>query len=213
MASGMTVIDAINEIIETVGEFPLASTVEPVPDGTGTSIYHRARSFLNREDTRIQSLGWPENTVKCASHTASGGFITINDTVLRVRSEGKSGHRNLVIRHDATAGVGFEQRLYDADNGTFTFTSTEQVFLDTVSKLSFENLPPLLQDVIVAKSKMEFQRRIQGNAQVDHALNQEYVTAEMNLDRIRPDWQQPFNIQPMIPSSGGGATKQAKPNA
>lgn len=208
MASGMTIIDAINEIIETVGEFPLASTVSPVPDGTGTSIYHRARSFLNREDTRIQSLGWPENTVKCASHTASGGAITINDTILRVRAEGKSGHRNLVIR---TEGV--TQKLYDSDNGTFTFDTTEEVFLDTVSKLSFVDLPPLLQDVIVAKSKMEFQRRIQGNAQVDHALNQEYVSAEMNLDRIRPDWQQPFNIQPMIPSSGGGATKQAKPNA
>ena len=200
MASGMTIIEAINEIIETVGEFPLASTVSPVPDGTGTSIYHRARMFLDREDTRIQSLGWPENTVKCDSHTASSGAITIADTILRVRAEGKSGHRNLVIRDDSGT-----QKLYDADNGTFTFDTTEEVFLDTVTKLSFVDLPPLLQDVIVAKAKMEFQRRIQGNPQIDQALNQEYITAEMNLDRIRPDWQQPFNIQPMIPSGGGGS--------
>lgn len=212
MASGMAIIDAINEIVETVGEFPLATTVSPVPDGTGTSIYHRARSFLNREDTRIQSLGWPENTVKCDSHVASGGVITIADTILRVRAEGKSGHRSLVIRTD-----GSTQKLYDADNGTFTFDTTEEVFLDTVSKLSFVDLPPLLQDVIVAKSKMEFQRRIQGNPQIDQALNQEYMSAEMNLDRIRPDWQQPFNIQPMIPGGGGGGAqggnKQAKPSA
>ena len=209
--SGLSVIDAINEIVETVGEFPLASNTNPVPDGTGTSIYHRARQFLDREDKRLQSLGWPENTIMSKKFTANGSNGTIGSgeglttTVLRVRAAGPDAHRTIVMRE-----AGGTQLLHDSNADTNNFGNSAEVYLDTVYLLDFIDLPSLLQDVIVAKAKMEFQRRIQGNPQLDQALYQEYIQAEVALDRIRPDTVQPFNVQPMIPGGGGGGGAEKK---
>ena len=201
----MTLLEAGNEIVETVGEFPMTG---PVADGSGTSIYDRARQVLDREDRRIQSQGWPENTVMGKAITASGAGVIggsegITNNTLRVRASGNSAHRTLVIRES-----GGTQVLYDANADTPTFQNNEVVYLDIVTKLDFADLPPLLQDVVVAKAKMEFQRRIQGNPQHDQALYQEYIQAEVALDRNRPDTVQPFNVQPMIPGGGGSQKKE-----
>jgi hypothetical protein len=199
MASGMTKLLAVNEISETVTPFHTGA----VPSSSANpDIYSKAMLFLDRESKRIQSQGWPENTENSETFTAdASGAITVLSTILRVRASNSSAHRTFVIRHDATAAEGSEQKLYDADNGTFEFGNLEVVFCDTVHLLSYENLPPLLQDVIVAKAKWEFQRRIGKNAQMDQALHQEYVQAEVALDRNQPDRQQPFNVQPMIPGA------------
>ena len=200
MASGMTTLLAVNEIVETLTPFP---TDTAPTDSTKPDIYSKALLFLEREDKRVQSQGWPENSENSEAYTATAGAIEVLDTVLRVRSASNSAHRTLVIRDNSGT-----QQLYDSDNGTFVFGNTETVLLDTVEKLSFANLPPLLQDVIVAKAKWEFQRKFGKDPQVDQALYQEYVQAEIVLDRNRPDRQQPFNVQPMIP--GASQQKQAK---
>lgn len=200
MASGMTTLLAVNEIAETVTPFHTGSAPSA---STDPDVYSKALLFLEREDKRIQSQGWPENTENSQTFTASGGAIAVANTVLRVRASNSSAHRTLVIRDDSGT-----QKLYDADNGTFTFGTTEVVFCDTVTKLDFVDLPPLLQDVIVAKAKWEFQRRIGKDPQIDQALYQEYVQAEVALDRNQPDRQQPFNVQPMIP--GASAPRQDK---
>ena len=115
MATSMTVLDAVNEIVETVGEFPMTGTA---PTGSGTSIYDRAKQFLDRENKRIQSLGWPENTIMCKGivSDATDGTIKSEDdvsptpnkqlgtNVLRVRAAGSDAHRTLVLRD--SDGVG-----------------------------------------------------------------------------------------------------------
>ena len=204
MASGMTIKDAVNEMVETIGEYPLGASAA-TPDGTGTSIYDRARQFLDREDKRMQSMGWPENTVMSKEFTASGGDIGIPNTILRVRAAGSSAHRNMIIRDDSGT-----QKLYDGNADTFAFGSTEKVYLDVVSKLDFIDLPPLMQDVVVAKSKMEFQRRIQGSPQVDAALMQDYAVSQAALDRHPMVAEQPFNTQPLMAGGGGGNREQGQ---
>ena len=204
MASGMTIKDAINEMVETIGEYPLGASAA-TPDGTGASIYDRARQFLDREDKRMQSMGWPENTVMSKEFTAAGGAIGIADTVLRVRAAGSSAHRNLIIRDDSGT-----QKLFDGNDDTFVFETTEKVYLDVVSKLDFIDLPPLLQDVVVAKSKLEFQRRIQGSPTTDAALMQDYAVAQAALDRHPMLSEQPFNTQPLIAGGGGGGERKEK---
>ena len=49
--------------------------------------------------------------------------------------------------------------------------------------------------MIVAKSKMTFQRRLQGNPSVDQALQQEYIMANRAVGRNDPHLDQNFNIQ------------------
>ena len=205
MASGYTFVAALNEVVETVGEFPMAGSTKPsaqTPADT-TSIYYRAEQFLDRESKRYQSQGWPENTSLAKQFTASDAAneISVANTILRVRSAGPDKHRSLVIRDDSGT-----QKLYDADEETFKFfavdqygnTSPDSVFLDVTEELEFQDLPPLLQDVITASSKLKFQRRMQGNPQVDAQLLQEYQMAESLLDRNKPELDQPFNIRPVI---------------
>lgn len=219
MATSMALLDAVNEIVETVGEFPMTGTVA---SGTGTSIYDRARQFLDRENKRVQSQGWPENTIMCKGIVADatdGTIKSVDDaspaneqlgtTALRVRAAGSDTHRTLVLRVGDGSGTPAGPQLWDANKDTGDFGNGVTVFLDIVYLLDFVDLPVLLQDVIVAKSKMEFQRRIQGNPQLDQALYQEYIQAEVQLDRHRPDTVQPFNVQPMIPGGpSGGAQKK-----
>ena len=206
MASGMTFVDAINELVETIGEFPMAGSTKPSAQSTPdtTSIYYQAERFLSRESQRFQSQGWPENTTLSKKFTATDSKIGIANTVLRVRAAGPDRHRNLVIRDDSGT-----QRLYDADRESFRFyevddyghTSDGSVFLDVVDELDFEDLPPLLQDVVVAGSKMKFQRRMQGNSTIDQQLVQEYVLAEQLLDRNKPLFPQNFNVAPKVGQS------------
>lgn len=211
MASGMTFVDAINELVETIGEFPMAGVTKPsaqAPADT-TSIYYQAERFVTRESQRFQSLGWPENTTMSKQFTATDDKIALSNTTLRVRAAGPDRHRNLVIRDD-----GGTQRLYDADRKTFRFfdvddyghTSAGTVYLDVVDELDFDDLPPLLQDVIVAGAKMKFQRRLQGNPNVDQQLMQEYAMAEQLIDRNKPIFPQNFNIAPIV----GGSEPQGR---
>jgi len=206
MASGMTFVDAINELVETIGEFPMAGTTKPSAQSTPdtTSIYFQAERFMDRESQRFQSQGWPENTSLAKKFTSSGSKVDLPNTVLRVRAAGPDHYRNLVIRDDAGT-----QRLYDSDRETFQFyeinsnghTSEATIFLDVVDELDFEDLPPLLQDVIVAGAKMKFQRRMQGNSTIDQQLVQEYTLAEQYLDRNKPSFPQTFNYRPIVGGS------------
>ena len=224
MASGYTFVQAINEIVETVGEFPMSGTAKPSAAGDTTSNYARAEQFIDRYSKRVQAQGWPENTTfakqftsaQVTGHTGTNGFkIGIADTILRVKSAGPDEHRTLVIRYDADAdNAGTDvpaQRLYDANNQTFIFgTSATNVHLDIVEELAFENLTVHLQDVIIGQAKVAFQRRLQGNLNMDTVLSSEYIQAEAQAPRNEPEIEQPFNTRPMIPGMGGGQQKSEK---
>lgn len=240
---GMTFVDGINEVVETILEFPMSGVIKPSDQSDLTSVYYRAEQFIDRENRRIQAWGWPENTrqsvaytttdgdgVLSASTPAGGGWVqfTTAGTVLKVRGAGPDSYRNLVLRKsswvfdpgsgDVTYNSTF---LYDADRSSFDVrkganhgstaaASTEEVHIDITEILDFEYLPSHLQDVIVARAKMTFQRRMQGNPQMDLTLNQEYMQAEASALRNKPETDQNFNIRPMLPASGGGAQGEGK---
>lgn len=201
--TGMTFVEAINELVETINEFPMSGSAKPsaADPVDSTSIYARAETFINRESRRLQALGWPENTTLARPVTAESGAKTVLvESFLSVRAAGPDQHRSLVMRKD-----GSNTKLFDADKQSYDITSANDgtVYLDTVEELDFEYLPNHLQDVIVARAKMTFQRRIQGNPETDQQLLQEYMQAEQLAFRNKPDLDQNFNIRPMI-----GATEQ-----
>lgn len=223
---GLSAIGAINEILESIGEFPVSGGVDgniiPSAASDTTSIARRAEDFLKRETRRIQALGWPETTIRTKSYTASthgtpagtvirldsGDAANVTDT-LSVRGTGPDAHRSFGI-------VG--QNLYDANAGTTTILPTDssggatsQVYLTISQEVSaswpenFEMCSPRLKDVIVSHTKMIFQRRMLGNSWADPALQQEYIMAELQANRNSPDIDmQPFNISPIAPALSGG---------
>lgn len=207
---GMTFVDAINEVVETIFEFPMSGITKPSGQSDTTSVYYRAEQFIDRENRRIQSWGWPENTRLSKVKSADSGVQTITfsaDEVLKVRSSGPDGHRNLVLRK-----TGSSTGLYDADLGSFNITAVADgdVYLDITELLDFDYLPLHLQDVIVARAKMTFQRRMQGNPQLDVALNQEYMQAEALALRNKPELDQNWNIRPMIPGASAPAESKGE---
>jgi hypothetical protein len=216
---GLSAVGAINEILESIGEFPISggSDGNTIPSAASdtTSIARRAEDFLKRETRRIQSLGWPETTIRTKSYTAAvGGGTAVSlaaDRVLSVRGTGPDAHRSFGI-----VGV----NLYDANAGTTNILPTDQtaakVFLTISQEVSaawpanFEENSPRLKNVIVSHTKMIFQRRMLGNSWADPALQQEYIMAELMANRNTIDIDmQPFNTVPVVAHMGSG--KEQKP--
>lgn len=214
--NGLSIVEGINEIVETIGDFPM-DTGDDAPGTTGTSIYSRAQQILEREAKRILAEGWPENT-------EVGRRFTLNETtfvvdaddlagVLRVQGSGPDRHRDLVLKTH-TVGEAEVLGVYDANIKGFALNipsgeesgDRDDVFLDCTFDLDFEDITPLLQDVIVAKAKMMFQRRLQGNPSVDQALQQEYIMANRAVGRNEPYLEQNFNIQDDFQAMRRGGT-------
>ena len=59
MASHMTKLEAVNELLEVIGEYPFAAL-----DTGNTSVASDAETVLDCFNLRIQSKGWHENTIK-----------------------------------------------------------------------------------------------------------------------------------------------------
>ncbi|MBN30336.1 MAG: hypothetical protein CMB34_06710 [Euryarchaeota archaeon] len=203
---GFTFVEAINEVVETIGEFPMSGATKPsglTPPDT-TSIYARAEEFIDRYNKRVQSQGFPENTVFGKAYTPNGSDnnnVDLATTVLRIQSSGPSEHRTLVLRVDTSDSS--TPKIFDARLNSFDLGSTSTVFVDQVDLLAFEDLTPHLQDVIIGMAKVAFQRRMQGNLNMDTALMQEYAQAEAQIERNIADISsQPFNQRPMVPGMG-----------
>ena len=202
---GFTFVEAINEVVETIGEFPMSGVVKPSdlsPSDT-TSIYARAEEFIDRYNKRVQSQGFPENTVFGKAYTPNGSDnnnVDLLPTVLRLQSSGPSEHRTLTIRVDQADSA--TPKIFDARLNSFNL-GTETVFVDQVELLAFGNLTPHLQDIVIGLAKVAFQRRMQGNLNMDTALMQEYAQAEAQIERNIADIaSQPFNQRPMVPGMG-----------
>lgn len=202
---GFTFVEAINEVVETIGEFPMSGVLKPsaLNPVDSTSIYARAEEFIDRYSKRVQSQGFPENTVFGKAYTPNGSDnnnVDLLPTVLRLQSSGPSEHRTLTIRVDASDQA--TPKIFDARLNSFNL-GTETVFVDQVELLPFGNLTPHLQDIIISLAKVAFQRRMQGNLNMDTALMQEYAQAEAQIERNIADIaSQPFNQRPMVPGMG-----------
>ena len=145
-----------------------------------------------------------ENTVFGKAYTPNGSDnnnVDLATTVLRIQSSGPSEHRTLVLRVDTSDSS--TPKIFDARLNSFDLGSTSTVFVDQVDLLAFEDLTPHLQDVIIGMAKVAFQRRMQGNLNMDTALMQEYAQAEAQIERNIADISsQPFNQRPMVPGMG-----------
>lgn len=176
-----TILEALNEVLESVTEFP----VDAVPsDSSGQTIQARALRFLERANTRIQGLGWPENTyysqektvTQLAAYDMSGADAN-NTFLLGISGSGSDGHRQLsLVRNSSTGAV----EVYESDTNTM-HTGSASVMVDIVLKRRFSLLSPALQSLIIRTAAQEMQRRIKGSVQADAALGQERSLAEQGV--------------------------------
>lgn len=195
---GYTFIDGINELVEAVGEFPMSGVTKPSVGGDSASIYYLAEKHIDRWNTRVQHQGWPENTDFSVAYLPAGvdDEVSLASDVLKVRAAGPSDGRILVLRVDTTDND--TPKVWDAALGSFSLGS-EQIYLDRVVELAFENCTPELQDVILAEAKASFQLVRQGNMQMDAALSADSDRAGMRAARSSGNAVEPFNAKPIVP--------------
>lgn len=209
MPNPYTIVDAINQVVETTTKFPWGLPMAPsaiitcpvaaasqtgVANPDTTSIYARAEQFLDRARYQVLAMGWPENTEMSRPFTASSTKVSLAAAnVLNIKGSGPDSHRNLVIRTD-----GAIVSVYDANLRTFAVTTASGViYLDCVLLLTWADLPTKLADLVIQRAKVMFNRRLGENEQLNDAqLGQEYDISNEVIDRNSMSRQNvPFNTK------------------
>lgn len=212
MPNPYTIVDAINQVVETTTKFPwglpmapsaiitgtavvTAATTTTIANPDTTSIYARAEQFLDRARYQVLAMGWPENTEMSRPFVASGNKVSLaSANVLNIKGSGPDSHRNLVIRTDGTI-----VSVYDANLRTFSVTTsaTGTIYLDCVLLLTWADLPTKLADLVIQRAKVMFNRRLGENEQLNDAqLGQEYDISNEVIDRNSMSRQNvPFNTK------------------
>ena len=158
----MTKLDAVNEMLESIGEPPVTAL-----DTGGTSDQGDAERILDRETDSVLLLGWACNTIRDQAFSPSGGKIALTLGSLAV------------LRFTPAAGQygSFAQRgayLYDTLNNTDTFTAS--VRLDVILRLDFEDLSDALAKLIVKAASVKYQR-YKKRGTIDDSMNREELIA------------------------------------
>lgn len=181
---GLTKLQAVNRVLRSINELPAS-----VLDTGGSSIAAIAETVLDDVSRKMLGQGFEENTIRCKEYTASAGVITLGADVLHVRGAGLSQHRKLVIRGDD---------LYDGDNGTGTFGSTEKVWLEVILDVPFEDCSPRTKEAIADEAAKIMQQRWRGSPDQNEYLAEDAAKTQTNAIRPQPTQsQRPINNTPI----------------
>lgn len=155
-----TALDAVNLMLDTIGEPPVNSLEDVTDEDVAMAI--RMLGVVSRN---FQTRGWEFN-----SETNYPMSPDINDEITLATN---------IARLDATnPGIDVTvrgNRLYDKTNRRYTFT--QDVKVDVVWLLPYEEIPQAARDYIAIKAARQYQRRIQGDAVVEQYTAQEELDA------------------------------------
>lgn len=173
----MTTLAAVNEILEAIGQPPVAAL-----DTGGTSEEAEAETFLDRYNKRVQRsgpgiasslrlTGWPSNTDPDKTFTPSSGTIAMTD-VLQFQPIKASSSLKLTTRNG---------NLYNVEDATATFTA--DINLAVVELQTFTDLPERLAEYIVATASLHFQRYKKRGTTDDALLRDKLARARAEAHR------------------------------
>jgi len=142
-----TRLEAINQILAAIGESP----VNTLDSGYLEAVL--ADNILSEVDKAVQSKGWHFNTEpsKTFAQTISGEIV-LPTNILRVDATLLTDSRDLVQR-----GL----RMYDRVNHTYKIN--EDVVLDVVVQLDWDELPEPAKRYIIDKAARKNQDRVVGS--------------------------------------------------
>lgn len=149
----MTELDAVNRMLTSVGEAPVAAI------DAGLSDAATAQSILHEVSRSIQLQGWLCNTVKAREFTPDGDDrIVLPMNVLKVRTAKYSKQYSVAVKPIAGDFV-----LYNVRDNSYEWPYVNTMYLDVIYFLPFDELTPALQWMITAKSGHEFQKGYLGS--------------------------------------------------
>lgn len=138
----MTELEAVNSMLEMIGELPVNSLTED-----GISEANLAKQTLHRVNREIQKLG-----LHCNTDNNYPLVPDVNQEIL-IPSNALQVDPTDPLQNYTTRGG----KLYNRDSHTFKFSSTVNV--DIVFFLEFNDLPQHCKDYIATRAARQFQAR------------------------------------------------------
>ena len=167
-----TELDAVNEMLGTIGLTPVNSLSIPIAD---VSI---ATNILHTTSRKVQKRGWYFNTDEDYSLPIDvNNEIVIPTNALSVDPSDR--YLNVTVR----AG-----KLYDKDDHTYTFD--ESIDCDIVWFLPFEELPESAREYIYTKAARQFQKQTASEIVLEISIEDErmayndFIDAELEREDL-----------------------------
>jgi hypothetical protein len=156
----MTVLEAVNVLLGSIGEAPISSL-----NGITAVDAITAKSILSEVSRDVQSRGWHFNTEEnfLLEPTQPHNYIYLPADTLEVDTNKSQRGHDVVMRGN---------RLYDRGNRTYEFTGAVRV--DLTRLLPYEDLPQSARQYIAVRAARVFQARVLGS----QTLNEFTETAE-----------------------------------
>lgn len=177
----LTELEAVNEILASIGESPV-NTIEN-PNNVDVINCLRILRNINR---RVQSKGWTFNKIDS---------YTLNPDVNTHKIKWMSNIL-FVIGTDDTKYTKKGDYLFDWDNQTDTFTSS--ITCTIIFLVDFEDMPDPMRSYIVAKAARTFQTRYLG----DNSLGEELLRDEQEAWAALMEYEIDSNDFNMLDVSG-----------
>ena len=165
----MSELDAVNMMLMTIGEYK----VNDLTNLAGRSDAAIAKDILNNTSRAVQSKGWTFNMDFDVVKVPNGNDqIPLGNSVLRIDTTNKvrSGDSDIVERAN---------KLYDREKNTHTFT--ENVTVNEVILLNFDELPEAARRFIAVRSARIFHDRVVGSGELHRFFQEDEAQAWSEL--------------------------------
>lgn len=151
----LTKLDAVNQILESIGEDPVSSLSSGLPDAES------AERILDRVSREVQAKGWLCNHERDYTMAiTTDGTIPLSGDVLRIDTVGVDKSTHVTVRKYLN-----QPHLYNIVKHTFVFTAALSV--DIIWERDIADLTPELQLYITAKASRRFQESELGSVAAD----------------------------------------------
>jgi hypothetical protein len=145
-----TKLEAVNIMLSSIGDAPVNSLTSGLVDA------EMAETILDATSRDVQSQGWHFNTeINFTLAQIANGEVPIPSNCLKVDQIAGQSDRDLIQRG---------RKLYDRNNHTFIIG--ENVKVDMVLLLDFEELPEAARRFVTLKAARVFQDRAVGSAEL-----------------------------------------------
>lgn len=142
---GLSKLEAVNIILDSIGETPVSSLDSGLPDAEA------AETKLNEINKTVQAKGWHQNTEKSLKLTPdSNSNIVVPPSYLRIDTTDNSKSINVTPRTFDNKSM-----LYDVKKQSYVFTT--DLYCDIVLLLDYEDLTLELSNYIAYRAARKFQ--------------------------------------------------------
>lgn len=176
MLASITELQAVNIMLDSIGEAPVNELVENATDDAGTA----QRLLENEAAFLCQDSLWNWNTDEDWTLTPDVGdsFIYLPTNTCRFQMDPSE-------RRDDIDVVQRGNRLYDRTSHSFLFTETVLAIISVY--LEFEDLHPAAKTYITMKAARKFQQRQLGSNENSRFTAQDELDARITLDSTTMD--------------------------